>query len=67
MKREDLLLLLFALALLAAMLLTIFSGGGRSRHGYGAGLGWPGLGGGLFAEGNALRLTQVKASPFFFA
>ena len=35
MNKEDILLLLLALCLLAAVLITIFLGGNRSRHGYG--------------------------------
>jgi hypothetical protein len=36
MKQNDILVLLLALALLLAMLLTFLSGGERSRHGFGA-------------------------------
>lgn len=43
MKREDLLLLLLLLALLAAALITLFAGGNRSRHGYGAALARPAI------------------------
>jgi hypothetical protein len=42
-KREDLLLLLLFLALVAAAVLTILFGGNRSRHGYGAGLRSPAI------------------------
>jgi len=35
MKKDDLILLLIALVLLAGMLITIFFGGERSRHGVG--------------------------------
>lgn len=35
MNKDDILLLLLALFLLAAVLVTIFLGGNRSRHGYG--------------------------------
>ncbi|MDO3379216.1 hypothetical protein [Geoalkalibacter halelectricus] len=34
-SRDHLLLLLLAVCLLAAMLITLFVGGSRSRHGYG--------------------------------
>lgn len=33
MKKDDLIILLIALLLLAGMLITIFYGGARSRHG----------------------------------
>ena len=35
MNKDDILLILLALCLLAAVLATIFFGGNRSRHGYG--------------------------------
>jgi len=35
MKKENLLLVLLALFLLAAMFYTLFAGGNSSRHGYG--------------------------------
>jgi hypothetical protein len=35
MKKDDILLILLALFLLTAVLMTIFFGGNRSRHGYG--------------------------------
>ena len=35
MNKDDILLILLALCLLAAVLVTIFLGGNRSRHGYG--------------------------------
>jgi hypothetical protein len=54
MKKEDLLLLLLALLLLMAMLFTLLSGQGRSRHGYNAGLSspysWPSLENGKTAQ-----------------
>lgn len=34
-SRDGLILLVLALALLAAMLVTLWAGGNRSRHGYG--------------------------------
>lgn len=36
MKREDFLILILGLLLLAGMLLTFFLGGGQSRHGVGS-------------------------------
>jgi len=38
MKREDVILLILAILLLAGMLLTIFLGGEQSRHGVGGNL-----------------------------
>ncbi len=35
MKKDDILLILLALFLLTAVLVTIFLGGNKSRHGYG--------------------------------
>jgi hypothetical protein len=35
MKKDDLIILLIALLLLGGMLITIFIGGGKSRHGVG--------------------------------
>jgi hypothetical protein len=46
MKNDDLIILLIALLLLAGMLITIFFGGARSRHGIG--LFFPGNTGGIF-------------------
>ena len=36
MKKEDIFLVILALVLLFAMIMTIIKGGARSRHGYGA-------------------------------
>lgn len=36
MKKEDLWIIALVLALVAGILLTIFFGGNRSKHGYGA-------------------------------
>jgi hypothetical protein len=50
MKKDDLILLFIALLLLGAMLITIFFGGEKSRHGVGA----------ILNEKPAQRITITK-------
>ena len=50
MEKDDLIILLIALLLLATMLITIFFGGARSRHGVGM----------LFDEKTAQPLFTIK-------
>jgi hypothetical protein len=67
MKQNDLLILLLALALLLAMILTFIQGGERSRHGYGAQSPEPGISRAfstsLFRGGTGTGLDKDMANP----
>jgi hypothetical protein len=66
MKKDDLIILLIALLLLAGMLITIFFGGARSRHG--VSLLFPEkLHPGVYMTGHHLRVTvgrKIRATSF---
>ena len=54
MKKDDLIILIIGLLLLAGMLLTIFFGGEQSRHGIGVILDLP---------GDRFKICPLKAQP----